>query len=62
MTPQEKRYLKKFCCVWCEQRLDRNECLAFGGKCSQEAREKRRQRCLKARKSFARNGQEQGAG
>jgi hypothetical protein len=52
MTPSEKRYLKRFTCGWCDQRLDRVErdgCAAMWEKCSQEVRQKRRENCLAAR-------------
>lgn len=46
MTPGEKRYLSKYECMWCEQRLSRDWCAAIWEKCSEEDMERRRKRCL----------------
>lgn len=51
MTRNERRFLSQHACNWCEQRLDRDECLArYGERCSPEAMAERRRRCLETYK------------
>jgi hypothetical protein len=46
LTRGERRYLNRFACMWCEQRLDKDCCGAIWERCSSETRAKRRADCL----------------
>lgn len=46
LTKNEKQYLARRSCAWCEMPLDRNECGAIYEQCSIETRQKRRTDCL----------------
>jgi hypothetical protein len=46
LTRNEKRYLAKFQCAWCDQRIDQDCCGAIYEKCSNEVIAKRREECL----------------
>lgn len=48
LTANQRRYLARHICAWCDQRLDRSGCGAIYEKCGEDAREKRRMDCLKA--------------
>lgn len=50
LTKNEKRFLSRLVCVWCEHRLDRDGCGAIWEKCSQESRDSRREQALKTYK------------
>ena len=50
LTRNEKRFLSRFVCVWCEQRLDREECSAIYSRCTKEEMAKRRADVLKTYK------------
>lgn len=45
-TKNERRYLSRFECAWCDQPLDRDTCGAIGEKCSESTRRDKRERCL----------------
>jgi hypothetical protein len=47
LTQGQRRYLKRFACMWCEQQLDKDCCGAIWERCSPETRAKRRADCLK---------------
>jgi hypothetical protein len=49
MTASEKRYLRGFACMLCDQRLDKDVCGAIWTRCDAETRAKRRADCLAAR-------------
>lgn len=46
-TRNEKRYLRRFACAWCDQSLARDDCSAIWERCTDEQREQRRRDCLK---------------
>jgi hypothetical protein len=48
LTKGEKRYLRRFVCYLCDQRLDRGWCGAVFGRCSDEIMEERRRNCLRS--------------
>ena len=50
LTKNEKRFLSKRLCAWCEMPLNRIECGALFGECSDETRVTRRNNCLKTYK------------
>ena len=50
LSHNEKRFLSRRVCWLCEQRLDRNECLAFIGRCTPEQMAERRRKCLETYK------------
>ena len=47
LTKNEKRYLSKFECAWCDQPLNRVGCSAVYSHCSDQTRIDRRKKCLK---------------
>lgn len=46
MTKNAKRFLRRHVCGWCDQNLDKDDCLALFEKCSAATRAKRRAKCL----------------
>jgi hypothetical protein len=50
MDAKDRRYLRRFECGWCGQRLDRDMCSAIYERCSDEVRQRRRENCLAARR------------
>jgi hypothetical protein len=46
LTRNEKRYLAKFTCSWCDHRLDQEGCSAVYGQCDEQTKEQRRVNCL----------------
>lgn len=51
LTRNERRYLARFECGLCEQRLDRPYCCAlFETKCTEETMQIRREKCLEGYK------------
>ena len=49
-SPTTRRYLARFKCAWCDQRLDRSCCGAIYEKCSARIMARRQAECLAARK------------
>lgn len=47
MTRNEKKFLSRRICSWCDQSLDKDWCAAIFEKCPDETRIKRREDCLK---------------
>ena len=50
MTKNERRFLTRHQCAWCDQPLDKDWCGAIWDKCSAETRTKRQAECLKTYK------------
>jgi len=46
LTKNQRRYLSRFSCSWCEMPLHHKSCGAIGQQCSEEVRAKRREQCL----------------
>lgn len=53
MTKNEKRFLSRHVCAWCQHRLDVDGCSALYEKCTPEQQAKRREKCLEAYKPRA---------
>jgi len=52
-TRNERRYLSRFVCAWCEQKLSSDDCSAVYERCTEAKRDKRRRACLKLYKPRA---------
>ena len=50
MTKNEKKFLSRHICSWCEQPLDKDWCGAIFEKCPDHVRLKRQRECLKTYK------------
>ena len=47
LNKNQKRYLKRFVCGWCERCLSSNECIDIMSPCSDEKLIEKRNNCLK---------------